>query len=426
MGKSDEEKKRDKKRQSARKQKQLASIDNKDDFKKQTRGLSRTQKMKINRKRKKILKKEEKERLQNENNPDNQTEVPEKEDKPYYPGEKLGSLEPPKTLETEITDEKGRSSLLKKIKRMKIQNKVKKTAKKTVNFIVLNMGFVGLILIVFVLSTFTLVALGGIVSIMLSHPAAITEIADANLLGNAEILGNVNNDVLDEAGNVLVEGRDNTTGNNFDWYGISGDDDGRGEGGRPNPENDEDNPIFTGELEGVENDEIIWNYLRSLGFSQAATAGIMGNLMQESGLNPKTIQGNGAGPGKGLVQWEDANMTGGSGRWNNLEKWAAERNRDIWGIDTQLDFMYWEMTEDNWQAGMFRTMYETHEPEFYSQNATEIGEGVQSVEFFKRETDRIRAMYIFEYAFERAGSPMFENRERYTENIWDKFSGRGR
>lgn len=46
-------------------------------------------------------------------------------------------------------------------------------------------------------------------------------------------------------------------------------------------------------LTGANNEEKIWNYFKSRGFNDYATAGIMGNLFAESGLSPINLQNNG-------------------------------------------------------------------------------------------------------------------------------------
>lgn len=43
-------------------------------------------------------------------------------------------------------------------------------------------------------------------------------------------------------------------------------------------------------LTGKTNDEKIWNYLKSNGFNEFGTAGLMGNLYAESGLKPTNLQ----------------------------------------------------------------------------------------------------------------------------------------
>ena len=38
------------------------------------------------------------------------------------------------------------------------------------------------------------------------------------------------------------------------------------------------------------NEELIWQYLKAQGFSDAGAAGLMGNLYAESGLKPTNLQ----------------------------------------------------------------------------------------------------------------------------------------
>ena len=48
-------------------------------------------------------------------------------------------------------------------------------------------------------------------------------------------------------------------------------------------------------LTGGNVEEQVWNYFRSIGFSEEATAGIMGNFYQESGTDPTVDGGAAAG-----------------------------------------------------------------------------------------------------------------------------------
>lgn len=408
---------REKKRKTIRKAKTLSRIDDPKKLKRETKGLSMGQKRKINRLRKRILRKEarksDEERLsknkRNTENDDKKTNEepndPNARGLDKYRQEDLNK--PEKITEKTFIDRVGRTMVKMKIITMKATNKVKKSFKLAMNL--LGFGAFGTIMVGFLIVVmFSLLTFGGIVAVMLSHPEAIKELDEVGLLGNALELGNVAEDVTNAEGDILVKGKDGTTGGNFKWYGKDANFSG---GGTETPT---ETPTEPGGLIGDTDSDKIWNYLKQLGFSEAASAGVMGNLMQESGLNPKAVQNNGRGPGTGLVQWED----GFSGRWNNLEKWAkANGDKDVWAVDTQLDFMYYEMTSDNWQANMFGSKYKEH----YGINA---GSGVASVEYFKKETDPERAMYIFEYAFERAGSPAFPNRIKYTSEIYAKYAGK--
>ena len=76
----------------------------------------------------------------------------------------------------------------------------------------------------------------------------------------------------------------------------------------------------------------VWAYFTSSGYSPAATAGIMGNLYAESGMDPTRHQ-MGGGPAAGIAQWEkygDANT-----RWGSLNKFAQESGYQWSDLDPQ-------------------------------------------------------------------------------------------
>lgn len=72
-----------------------------------------------------------------------------------------------------------------------------------------------------------------------------------------------------------------------------------------------------------QNESITWEFLTNKGLSREQTAGIMGNLMQEHGFNTT---------GDGLAQW-----TGG-------RKAALLSRPDPYSINTQLDFLWYELS----------------------------------------------------------------------------------
>ena len=84
---------------------------------------------------------------------------------------------------------------------------------------------------------------------------------------------------------------------------------------------------------------VVWSMLVAEGFSEQAAAGILGNLQQESNIDPTTVQ-NG-GPGRGLAQWS------AGGRWDNgpqsLLAYARSRGLKPWNVATQVQFMIYEM-----------------------------------------------------------------------------------
>ncbi|MFN8126463.1 MAG: phage tail tip lysozyme [Candidatus Nanopelagicales bacterium] len=85
---------------------------------------------------------------------------------------------------------------------------------------------------------------------------------------------------------------------------------------------------------------IVWSILIRNGFSPQAAAGILGNLQQESGIDPTVTQSG--GPGMGLAQWS------AGGRWDNgpnsLLSYASAHHLDPWDARTQTEFMIYEMT----------------------------------------------------------------------------------
>lgn len=89
------------------------------------------------------------------------------------------------------------------------------------------------------------------------------------------------------------------------------------------------------------NDQTAYDYFRAKGFTNFQAAGIVGNLDQESGLDP-TISQQGGGPGRGIAQWS------AGGRWDtdpgdNLVAFAAQENQSPDSLGVQLDFIMFEL-----------------------------------------------------------------------------------
>ncbi|HEY3808180.1 MAG TPA: phage tail tip lysozyme [Kofleriaceae bacterium] len=85
-----------------------------------------------------------------------------------------------------------------------------------------------------------------------------------------------------------------------------------------------------------------YNYFVAKGLTADQSAGIVGNLMQESNVIATAVEYDG-GPGRGIAQWSVG------GRWDTSSKdnvvWYANANGgDEWSLDTQLDFVWYELT----------------------------------------------------------------------------------
>lgn len=85
--------------------------------------------------------------------------------------------------------------------------------------------------------------------------------------------------------------------------------------------------------------DVVWSMLKKQGFSEESIAGILGNLQQESGVDPTATQSG--GPGRGLAQWSQG------GRWDSgdssLISFASAQGLDPWDARTQVQFMVYEM-----------------------------------------------------------------------------------
>lgn len=117
-------------------------------------------------------------------------------------------------------------------------------------------------------------------------------------------------------------------------------------------------------LTGKTNDEKIWNYLKSNGFNEFGTAGLMGNLYAESGLKPTNLQNSSEkklgltddtytaavdngdyqnfvkdGTGYGLAQWTYWS------RKQNLLTFVRAKKTSIGDMETQLAFLVEELKQ---------------------------------------------------------------------------------
>lgn len=97
-------------------------------------------------------------------------------------------------------------------------------------------------------------------------------------------------------------------------------------------------------LAGKDNEERVWNFFRGHGLSEAQTAGVMGNLMQESHFDPEVMEigGRSKNPsdagskGWGIIQW-----TPGS-KVVDMAKQAGVSG-PIYELATQLDLVWQHM-----------------------------------------------------------------------------------
>lgn len=93
------------------------------------------------------------------------------------------------------------------------------------------------------------------------------------------------------------------------------------------------------ELGGNSNAEKAFNYFVHYGFTPKQSAGIVGNLMQESGPRLNTsAEASGSEQSFGIAQWNAS-----AGRYRQLRDFASDLGKDWTDLDVQLRFITYEL-----------------------------------------------------------------------------------
>jgi hypothetical protein len=90
------------------------------------------------------------------------------------------------------------------------------------------------------------------------------------------------------------------------------------------------------------NDKTAYDYFIGKGLTNFQAAGVVGNLDQESGIDPAIHQAGG-GVGRGIAQWS------AGARWDttnndNVVAYAAQHGQSATSLGLQLDFIWYELT----------------------------------------------------------------------------------
>lgn len=167
------------------------------------------------------------------------------------------------------------------------------------------------------------------------------------------------------------------------------------------------------------NEQLIWNYFKSHGLNDFGTAGLMGNLYAESGLNPKNLQqtyerklgySNDSytdavdhgiytnfvkdSAGYGIAQWTFWS------RKQALFSFAKSREKSIGDLNMQLDFLMKELREG--YIGVLNTLC----------NATSVLEASNEVLFrFERPANQDESVQAKRCAFGQKYYDLFANRQ---------------
>lgn len=151
-------------------------------------------------------------------------------------------------------------------------------------------------------------------------------------------------------------------------------------------------------LVGNDNVEKAFRYFVSKGLTPEQSAGILGNLIAESGVSPTKIQGGGnsndphsaGGGGWGLIQW-----TPGSKIISVAEQ--AGITTPIYELGTQLEIIWWHL--NNISPRGFR----------------------DSLEHLKGTTTIEEATESFEYKMEGAGVKRMEERIKFAKEVFNSY-----
>jgi hypothetical protein len=85
----------------------------------------------------------------------------------------------------------------------------------------------------------------------------------------------------------------------------------------------------------MDNQQQAYQYLIAQGYSPVAAAGVVGNLVQESGVNP-TVNPGDSGTAHGIAQWR-------GDRWSGLQDYAKQNRGSVNDLNTQLGYLDYEL-----------------------------------------------------------------------------------
>ena len=164
----------------------------------------------------------------------------------------------------------------------------------------------------------------------------------------------------------------------------------------------------------------LWNYFTGkAGYSKAATAAILGNLQQESGLNPANTKGRVAG---GLAQWERYDQK--TGRWRSLYDYATSKGKQWTDAAIQAEFINKELNSPGINQYFGKDV--KYGKGIAGSTLSNAGATPTTFAQWKQSSDVGMATRQFEGAYERAGKPMIEKRVAYAKKFYETYAGGGK
>ena len=167
------------------------------------------------------------------------------------------------------------------------------------------------------------------------------------------------------------------------------------------------------DIQGGNAQEMVWYALRSAGYSEIATAAVMGNIENESGFRSDAIE-SGNGIGLGLCQWS-------FGRRTSLESYISSKGTDTSDIKTQIEFLLGELNPAGGADGYAKFQM--------SGNSSSAYNGISyTYNDWKDATDIEDATWAFMALFERPsydpGTNHIDRRIADSKKYYEMYSGR--
>lgn len=178
------------------------------------------------------------------------------------------------------------------------------------------------------------------------------------------------------------------------------------------------NPVDPASLTGNSNAEKIYNYLRAMKYTPAGAAGIMGNLMAESGMNPQNLQ-NSYEKSFGLNdeqytkavdsgQWSKDKFINDSGGYG-LAQWTSPGRKQV---------LYESSVEKGMSVGDLNAQLPVLNSDL--NNYPDLVKFLRSTDDVNTASDRVLK------EFERPKVLNYDKRREMSNNVYAQFGGKGR
>ncbi len=178
------------------------------------------------------------------------------------------------------------------------------------------------------------------------------------------------------------------------------------------------NPVDPSSLAGNSNAEKIYNYLRAMKYTPAGAAGIMGNLMAESGMNPQNLQ-NTYEKSFGLND-EQYTKAVDSGQWSK-DKFINDKGGyglAQWTSPGRKQVLYESSVEKGMSVGDLNAQLPVLNSDL--NNYPDLVKFLRSTNDVNTASDRVLK------EFERPAVLNYDKRRELSNNVYAQYGGKGR